>query len=536
MSVTGLHQRLTGFGLTKAEAEFYVFLTSMGPTPARVIARRFDINRVKAYRTLKELEDKGLVNRIMERPIRFTAQPIENILQNKIEKTRETLNDLKANQGRIIEDIKRLRDVETSLPEEPRFRIYQGRQQIYELLANMCDRVENEIRILTTSSDFIRFSLWGIDTRLAKLAQTNKKVRVLIEIDESIIEEVEEVQRDFEIRHLSVPSSVRFVTIDNGEALTSVAMDDSMSMTTQNDTGLWTNASGFTAAMQVFYDALWDDAPSSQVVINSIRTGKRHQDLVTIRSMNEYSDYFKSLIENAETSIDIMVNRIQNLPVSLAEIKRTSENQKIRILTQVEESISFELQEIFSMAEVRHNNNESKLTLLVTDRMESLLTTTGTESSIQAVWSNLQDYVETTSLIFEDYWRNSKPANARLKELIVEYNKVEITGTIVNNLLDDSWVVNAPGSVVGSSGVDYVFDILAEKQSRVIGVNLIMEGDGYNQLFELSSRKMDLGEICLILGSIKGLEEDMVRLSSLYGINLIHNVDVNELAQKIIST
>ncbi len=88
MSVTGLHERLTVFGLTKTEAEFYVFLTSMGPTPARVIARRFDINRVKAYRALKELEDKGLVNRIMERPVRFMAQPIESVLQEKIEKNK----------------------------------------------------------------------------------------------------------------------------------------------------------------------------------------------------------------------------------------------------------------------------------------------------------------------------------------------------------------------------------------------------------------------------------------------------------------
>ncbi len=95
------------------------------------------------------------------------------------------------------------------------------------------------------------------------------------------------------------------------------------------------------------------------------------------------------------------------------------------------------------------------------------------------------------------------------------------------------WVVNSPGSVVGSTGVDYAFDILADNQSRVIGVNLILEGDGFNNVFELSSRKKDLEGIDLILGSIRGLGEEVVRLSALYGINLIHDVDVNELARKI---
>ena len=44
---------------------------------------------------------------------------------------------------------------------------------------------------------------------------------------------------------------------------------------------------------------------------------------------------------------------------------------------------------------------------------------------------------------------------------------------------------------------------------------------------------MDLGGIDLILGSIRGLGEEVVRLSALYGIDLIHDVDVNELARKI---
>ena len=536
MSVSALHERLTGFGFTKDEAEIYVFLTAMGPTPARVIARRFDINRVKAYRTLKELEDRGLVNRIMERPVRFTAQPIENILQEKIQSTREILKGLEVNQNRIIEDLVKLRDVDASVSEEPRFRIYQGRQRIYELIANMCDRAEDEIRIVTTASDFIRFSLWGLEARLAKLALEGKKVSVLTEIDETVINEIEEIQGAFEIRHLSVPSSIRFVTIDNSETLTSVAMDDSMSMTTQNDTGLWTNASGFSAAMQIFYDALWHESPGSQVVINSIRTGRKPQELVTIRSAEEYSNYFISLLENAEKSIDVMVNRIQDLPVPLAVIMKAPESCKIRVLTLVEESMSSDLQEILSVAEVRHNANESKLVLLVVDGRESLLTTAGTETSIQAVWSNLLDYVQTTSLIFEDYWGNSRPANARYRELIAEQNRIEITEILVSNLINDQWTVNAPGTVKGSTGVEYVFDILAENQSRVIGVNLIMDGDGFNNVFELGSRKMDLDGVDLILGSIRGLNEEVMRLASLYGINLIHNVGVKQLTERVLAS
>ncbi|MCW4051428.1 MAG: hypothetical protein NWE89_17035 [Candidatus Bathyarchaeota archaeon] len=534
MSIAGLHERLTQFGFNKEEAEIYIFITAMGPTPARVVARRFDINRMKAYRTLKDLEEKGFVHRIMGRPVRFVTQPIEGILNAQIEQTRDRLSTLENNHLRIIEDLERLSTVDATIEEEPRFRIYQGRQQVYELLATMCDRVKAEINIVTTPSDFLRLSLWGIDNRLIRLASSGRIVRLLTQIDDTVINEIENIQDHFEIRHLAMPSPLRFVTIDDGETLTSVAMDDSMSMTTQDDTGLWTNAASFTTAMNVFYDALWSVAPESHVVINTIRTGERPQEFVTIRSMDEYSRFFSSLISTAETSVDLMVNKIQDLPVPLSEIIQDAGERRIRVLTIVEESMSAELSRVMRLAEVRHNVTESKLTLLVVDGDESLLTTTGFESSIHAVWSNLEAYVETTTMIFEDYWVNSSPADTRYRELIIQENKSEITGIIQTFLEERHWKVTVPGKVKGNTGLEYVFDLYAENERKAIGLNLNLEEDAFNKIFELSARKMDLEDVNLILGSIKPLEEEIIRLASLYGISLIQADDAVSLTEKIL--
>jgi sugar-specific transcriptional regulator TrmB len=534
MSLTSLHENLTRFGFTREEAEFYVFLSAIGPATARTIARRFNVNRVKAYRTLKDLEEKGLVVKIMGRPLRFTAQPIEGLIQNKINETKLSLQELEANQEKIREDLEKIKDKNISVDDDPIFRIYQGRQQVYELLAGMCDRVKEEMMIVTTSTDFLRLGLWGIDERLVDLTKRGIKVNILIEVKESNIREIEEIQGDLEIRHLSVPSPVRIVTMDNVETLSSVAMDDTMSMTTQNDTGLWTNAVGFTAAMQIFYNAIWSDAPSSEVIINSIKTGKKPQELITIRSMTEYNQYFKSLIENSEKSIDIMVNQIQDLPLTVVQLLKEAHTRKIRVLTHVEDSMSATLREALEVADVRHNDNESKFSILLVDGIENLLTTSGTESSIQAVWSNLGDYVQTTSLIFEDYWEKSRPVDIRFRELITDQNKMEIAQAVVDPLLIQGWSVDAPGVIVGTAGVETQFDIIARHEDRVLAVNLIIDGDGFNPLFELGSRRMDLDGVTLVLASIHELEEEVVRMSLLYGVTLIHGFDVKELSEKIL--
>jgi sugar-specific transcriptional regulator TrmB len=60
MALERLSERLLDFGFTQEEAEVYVFLSSMGPTPARLIARRFDINRMKAYQTSRPERKRSL--------------------------------------------------------------------------------------------------------------------------------------------------------------------------------------------------------------------------------------------------------------------------------------------------------------------------------------------------------------------------------------------------------------------------------------------------------------------------------------------
>ena len=53
-----LTKRLIDYGFEEDEAEIYIFLSTMGPIPARMVSKRFNINRMKTYRKLKNMEDK----------------------------------------------------------------------------------------------------------------------------------------------------------------------------------------------------------------------------------------------------------------------------------------------------------------------------------------------------------------------------------------------------------------------------------------------------------------------------------------------
>lgn len=536
MSLDLLHERLTAFGFTKNEAEIYVFLTAMGPTPARVVARRFNINRMKAYRALKDLEDRGLIQRIVGRPVRFAATPPEEVLRRSIDDAKQTLTGLEGSEERVLEELAKIRGQEQDVAEEPRFRIYQGRQQVYEFLSQMGDRVEKEMNLVTTSLDLLRLSLWGVDDRLIELSGGGRRVRLLVPVEEADLGEVEKLAGHFEVRHISMETPMRFALVDDKEILTSVAMDDSMSMTTDDDTALWTNSPSFISAIKIFYESLWALAPSAETMITSMKTGVEPQEFRALRDRDEYVSVFTSMIRDSGRAVDILVNRIQDLPVSVRELEMLLRGKEVRVVASVDESASDDVVLVASAHDLRHNTADTNLTLLVVDGRECLMATSDWESMGQAVWSNLEPYVGTMSLVFGDYWKNGKPARLRLMELSALHNTAEITETLKEAFTGHGWSADIPGYLVGSSGATYGFTMSATDQSsgRRLGLNLAMGDDAFKMVIEMSARKQDLGAATLVLTSIKPFSEEILRLSALYGITLIQADDSGSLAHEVL--
>ncbi len=257
---------LLGFGLAKDEAEAYFLLLRAGPSPARIVARRLRVNRMRAYRTLQSLQEKGLVEVTAERPVKFVAVSLTEALDRRIEDARTRVSGLEKSKNEIMELWTKLHSVEVMV-EAPKFRILQGREQTNDLLYQMCERAEAEVRFITTSNGLIRLSYAGVDDKLEDLHREGVKMSILTQIGEPVPKALENYLSFADVRHIILPAVMRSVIVDESEVLTTFAMDDSMSMTTQEDTGLWTNASNYVKAMKSYFDALWKDGVPAQEVL-----------------------------------------------------------------------------------------------------------------------------------------------------------------------------------------------------------------------------------------------------------------------------
>jgi hypothetical protein len=133
----------------------------------------------------------------------------------------------------------------------------------------MSERPKNRVRLLTTANDLIRLGFSELDVRFQALRKNGLSVRIITQVDPSNLQSIKEYLGFTEMRHTLLSANSRLFIVDDAEAMTTFTMDDSMSMTTQDDVGVWTNASNYVKTMTTFFDQVWEGGISAGEVMSS---------------------------------------------------------------------------------------------------------------------------------------------------------------------------------------------------------------------------------------------------------------------------
>ena len=86
MSLERVIKALVGLGLSRSDAEVYVYLAKKGPQEVVDLARALNISKQKTYSSLKNLQTRGLVTK--DRTL-FSALPFEEALNLLIKTKKE---------------------------------------------------------------------------------------------------------------------------------------------------------------------------------------------------------------------------------------------------------------------------------------------------------------------------------------------------------------------------------------------------------------------------------------------------------------
>ena len=131
-----IEKTLKNFGLSEKQAEVYIFLGKSGPLKGGEITKQLKMNKGQVYRILRKLQKKGLVEETLEFPARFTAVPLETVIDSFVKSKREEVAHIEEAKKRLLSDWKKISQSELDSSLE-KFSVIEGKKKIFHKIEKL---------------------------------------------------------------------------------------------------------------------------------------------------------------------------------------------------------------------------------------------------------------------------------------------------------------------------------------------------------------------------------------------------------------
>ncbi len=256
-SMDEVAQVLTDLGLTLSQARVYFALSRSGVSKAKTISKISQVAREHVYEVLQQLQDLGLVEKIIGVPSKFQARPIQEglhlLLQRRASKTHElhgqTMEIIRSCKNNNLEMVSREEDSQFILIPRKKSAINRRKKEI-EAAQISIDSLVSFKRLGPTAYTYHEV--------FKKALERGVKIRVITEKPENeneIPEIIQDLKKNpsFKLRYiLNSPSAV--VTIyDRKEMLVTTSALTGLG----ESPALWSNNPSLLAIVNDFYEVLW---------------------------------------------------------------------------------------------------------------------------------------------------------------------------------------------------------------------------------------------------------------------------------------
>ena len=244
-------------GLTASQAKVYLALAQLDVATARAISMHSKLARQEVYRVFTELQQKGLLAKIVASPMRFTLVSPDENLSILVRHQKEENSKLQKKAAKLLKEITE-KQTTTALKEEPETTIVQEKGNYFTRAQKLINNSKTSIDVITTMKRYL-FLTTFLDKEIVKALKRGVKFRIITEKPNHMTvlpETLKALEQNplFTIRYShTVPQPVVW-TIDNKEAVivtsTTPNLDESGS--------LWTNNSALISILKYYFETKWD--------------------------------------------------------------------------------------------------------------------------------------------------------------------------------------------------------------------------------------------------------------------------------------
>ncbi len=427
---------LKDIGLTQLDSKIYVFLGKRGPQKGKDISRALKVHKQQIYRSLKNLQRKGLISATLDHPANFSAEPFPKVLDLFIKVRTEEANCLRQSRAAILSDWQSITVGEIEDTSE-KFTVIKGRNIIYSKILQMMQTTKKHLSAMTTVTNLARVFQFGLFDATGHPTKDGIRLRFLTELSKQDVNAVEDLLKrvpstfNLEVRipHLGLKLS-RIVIRDGEEAIFFVNPGADSTMAEQDDVCLWTNCKSLAQAFMGVFENLWRNSTDIQRKIEQIETGKPSPTTSIISNPPVARKKYDDALRSAEKEI-IMMTSSEGLLESWKNLARLKEWARKDITVKIMAPLISEnwqaAQELSGYCAIRHVPVGYLETTIVDGKhlfqFEDLpvneVKPRATTCFEDVFYTNDVEYVKKTKNMLNAVWKNARPPSSITLESII---------------------------------------------------------------------------------------------------------------------
>jgi sugar-specific transcriptional regulator TrmB len=414
-AINDIVAELQEYGLTRNEARVLVYFAKTGASKASEVARAVQINRTETYRTIRNLQRRGLVEATLERPVRFQSVPFDKSLQILIDERKAKLRILEERGEDLRQQFEGIR-VEPVAREVERFQVVEGRIRIEQRLQSMYAQARKSVLTVLSSSEVVRAETSGLLDILSQGVKTGVRVRVISTINQSNLEIVARIFQSMELRHLDLKAKPipQVSIIDDSEALFEITPADETQRSSE-EVALWINSRAFVRNLQAYFDEMWNSGTPADARIEALRKGIPTDDLRIFKGRVDVSGKLNDMIRSSNQSIEIWTTMrgIQALADLHFQQLKEAKNRgaKIRVIAPITSENTEGARKLVPVSDLRYSEALGPAGIIIVDQEELMLYERLPDDNNPDVgadvgfWTNSKRFIETMSRAYDGMWK-----------------------------------------------------------------------------------------------------------------------------------
>ena len=427
------------FGLTEKEIDIYVFLAKHGVLKSIEVARQIKKDKAQVLRILKSLQSKGLVESTLEAPKRFSAVPLENVLDDFVKAKRDEATLIESTKNELLVYWKSIGKTMPGTPLE-KFVVIEGTNKIYSKFSQMLTETKNQLSTISTVPSLLRADQMGFFDMVSSHPLRSKiQLRFLTEFSgqnpntiKDLFAKASRASINFRGRNqdLGLRPFPRMVIRDDEEVLLFITPRAEAVRAKQVDTGIWTNCKTLVQTFALVFEDLWRNATDTQQEIRDNDPDNSSPKTFTISTAEKLGKKYDEALNSAKKEIIFMTSSydINDLWKHSKLLERWfKKGVSVRILAPTTVENLKAIRQLLKYFEIRHCP-ESRLKTTVIDGtqlFQFINSASKQETSVEdpkseyAFYTSDSELVAKTKTMLNNSWKTALPPSLVTLESIL---------------------------------------------------------------------------------------------------------------------